>query len=230
MRAMGHNDLREDIKLRITSGEWETGALIPAEEELASEYQCSRTTVNRAIQALADAGMVERRRGAGTRVKTTPVRRAQFNISLVRHEVEAAGATYRHRLILNKAAAAPEYVKNRLHLKARDKALHLQTLHLANGRPHAFEDRWVNLSAAPGIAKAPLDEISANEWLLREVPFSDGEISFTAVSASAKIAKLMEAPDAAALMRLERTTWWEEKFVTTMKLYYKKGYELRTRL
>lgn len=227
---LGHNVLRERFKTRIVAGEWAPGALIPAEEDIATEYKCSRTTVNRALQALAEAGMLERKRGAGTRVKTALVKRAHFDISVVRHEVETAGGVYKHQLLLRKITQAPAYVKKRLNLGARQKALHLQTIHFADEQPHAYEDRWVNIDAAPRIIDAPFDEISANEWLVKNIPYTNGEIIFTAAQASKHITEIMATPIDAALMCVDRTTWLGETFVTTMKLFYKPGYALRTRI
>lgn len=230
MTVVGHSRLREAIRERIVGGEWTPGALIPTEEDIAEEYQCSRTTVNRALQGLAEAGLIERKRGAGTRVALGQVKRAQFDIAIVRREVEATGAAYNHRIVLNETRPAPGYVANRLHLPPKRKALHLQTVHLADRRPYAFEDRWVNLDAAPGIIDAPLDDISANEWLVREVPYSSGEIAFSAETSEGRIAEYMETPAGAAVMCMERTTWLGDKFVTTMKLFYKRGYALRVTL
>ena len=68
MTANSHHKIRQMLKGRIESGEWELGALIPRELALAEEYNCARTTINRALQALADEGVVVRKRKGGTRV------------------------------------------------------------------------------------------------------------------------------------------------------------------
>lgn len=51
---------------RIRTGFWRTGETIPAEIDLASEFRCSRGTVNRAVSRLAQEGWVRRRTRAGT--------------------------------------------------------------------------------------------------------------------------------------------------------------------
>lgn len=53
---------------RIASGLWAVGDQIPTEEELATEFQCSRGTVGRAIARLVQERLVERRTRSGTRV------------------------------------------------------------------------------------------------------------------------------------------------------------------
>ena len=62
MNERNHISIREAIRGRITDGEWAPGAMMPGETDLAEEYGCSRTTVNRALQKLAEDGLIERKR------------------------------------------------------------------------------------------------------------------------------------------------------------------------
>jgi GntR family histidine utilization transcriptional repressor len=230
VNANTHQSLRESIRARIAAGEWPSTSIMPAEADLAMEYGCSRTTVNRALQSLADDGLIERKRRAGTRVKDTPDRHARFKIPLIRHEVEAAGARYEHHVLLREVVAAPRQVLTRLRLPKGERVLHLQTVHLADGRPYAFEDRWVNIKAAPEILSAPLDAISANEWLLRQVPYSSGDVMFSAAAAGQTEAGALDAAVGAALFTVDRTTWHGDQFITAMRLFYRPGYQLRAQL
>lgn len=68
--------IRDEMARRIAERRWLPGALIPGEEALAREFGAARATVNRALQELARAGLIERRRRAGTRVARHPVREA----------------------------------------------------------------------------------------------------------------------------------------------------------
>jgi GntR family histidine utilization transcriptional repressor len=215
---------------RIETGEWPLGALIPGEVELASEYGCARTTINRALQALANNGMLVRKRKGGTRVCDMPVRQAKFSIPIVREQVEATGCKYKHQVVSSILKIPPVWVTTRLNLHAGDKAFYLETVHLADDRPFAFEERWVNLKAVPNILTAPLHEISANEWLVKTVPFSSGDLIFHAINADQKVADSIEASCGTAIFVIDRTTWYKNEFVTTMKLFYKEGFQLYTRL
>ena len=71
-RNMTWQFVQEDVLARIQNGTWPAGELIPTETELAAEYGCARATVNRALQVLADSGILERRRKVGTRVVVLP--------------------------------------------------------------------------------------------------------------------------------------------------------------
>jgi len=221
-----HTAIRESLRTRIEAGEWALGALIPGEIELSAEYGCARATINRALRSLADEGLIERKRKGGTRVRPLPLKQAVFAIPVVREQVESTGSSYRHEIITRKQKVPPPSIRTRLRIKNGDKALYLETIHLADGRPFSFEVRWVNIHAVPGILTAPLELISANEWLIQSAPFSSGDLMFSAVNANKHIASALDARDDAAIFVVDRTTWLGDDFITTTKLYYKEGYQL----
>jgi GntR family transcriptional regulator len=63
------------IRAAIEAGEWEPGALIPPEPELAARYGVTRATVNRALSILRTEGLVRPKQGRGTTVRELPVLR-----------------------------------------------------------------------------------------------------------------------------------------------------------
>lgn len=225
MNARTHRGIRAAIRARIVAGEWQLGELIPGEADFAQEYGCSRTTVNRALQALAEEGMVERKRKGGTRVRPLPLPQAQLRIPLLREQVEESGRAYRCDTIVRRIARPPQSAAERLGTGETD-AAYLETLHFADECPFAFETRWISLAAVPQFAEAELGELSANEWLVRTVPFTRGEVALSAATAGERIAGLLDTQQGAALFTMDRTTWLEDRPVTTMRLHYTPGYTL----
>ncbi len=53
--------IREQLLLRITTGELAPGARIPSERELSDQFRVARTSVREAIQGLLSLGVIERR-------------------------------------------------------------------------------------------------------------------------------------------------------------------------
>ncbi|MDG2088886.1 MAG: GntR family transcriptional regulator [Arenicellaceae bacterium] len=230
MTANSHHNIRQVLRERIESGEWALGALIPGELALAVEYRCARTTINRALQTLADEGLVVRKRKGGTRVCQMPVRHAKFEIPIVREQVEVIGSKYRHQIMSQQKKTPTASVRTRLRIPDAKKALFMETIHLADERPYAYEERWVNIQAVPKIMDAPLDQISVNEWLVKTVPFSSGDVVFSAVNADKRVAGALESKVGNAIFLVDRTTWLGEEFITTIKLYYRDGYQLYSQL
>ena len=93
-----HQRILTDISGRILSGEWAPGHRIPFEYELMNKYRCSRMTVSKVLTHLANAGMIERRRKAGTFVARPHAQSAVLEIADVKTEVAALGLPYSFKI------------------------------------------------------------------------------------------------------------------------------------
>lgn len=224
----GWQAIRDEALRRIRAREWPPGAPIPNEAELAAEFGCARATVNRALRDLAAEGLIERRRKAGSRVAPHPLRRATFEIPLIRQEVEARGGRYGYALINRHQGPAPVPVSSRMGLPPGAGLLHLQALHLADSSPYMYEDRWVNPQAAPSILAVDLSHTSANAWLVQNMPYTHGEIAFSAAPADGEPASALGCAPGAALFCMERITWIDAAPVTFVTQYYAPGHRLMT--
>ena len=218
----GWEDIRTEVLRRIRARDWPPGALIPGEEALAEEFGVARATVNRALTALAEAGVIERKKRAGTRVAELPVRRARLEIPVIRLDVLGRGLTYDFKLLADRLAPAPVPVTARLGLPEATPMLQLETLHLAGGRPFVLETRWLN----PEVLTYPQPDfaaVSVNEWLVTHVSLVSGDIAFTAEPASLREAEVMGVPPGTALLVAERTTFGIGGPVTWVRLAHAPG-------
>jgi GntR family histidine utilization transcriptional repressor len=224
-----YRDVKTDILSKITKGEWGPGSLVPNEIELAGIYGCARATVNRAMRELADDGIIERRRKAGTRVRQSPVRQARFDIPLVRGEIEEKGAQYRYSLVSRRVVEAPDWLRARLQLPPGRRAVHLVCMHYADGDPYQHEDRWINLAVLPQAEEADFAVTGPNEWLVATIPFSDAEISFSAGLVDLDLSQYLASKIGDPVFTVERSTWWEGQAITYVKLSYRPGHRMTTR-
>ncbi|QBF34213.1 UTRA domain-containing protein [Thalassococcus sp. S3] len=220
--------IRAEAERRMSVGEWRPGDFIPSEADLATEFRCSRATVNRALQSLAADGLLERRRRAGTKVASLPVKHAAFRVPLLRAEIEETGARYRHMLLDQRTEPANLEVQRRMRLTEARDLLHLKTLHLADDQPYCLEDRWINPTALPGLHQIDFAAMSANEVLLRQVPLSTGEMVLSATAATAEDAERLGTTAGAALFELQRSTWDGDRPVTAVRLLFPPGYRMRS--
>jgi GntR family histidine utilization transcriptional repressor len=222
--------VQQEVLRRIHNKEWQAGELIPSEATLAQEFRCARTTVNRALRAVAEDGLLDRRRRAGTRVALHPVRKATLPIPMIRQEIENRGQRYSYSLLEQHYCAPPTEVKARMRLASASEILYIAALHLADGKPYVFERRWINSSVVAGVAEADFSQQSANEWLLLHTPLSRGDIAFSASLASAQEADVLGVPPSSALFIIERDTWDEANSITSVRLCYAPGYRLYTEI
>lgn len=219
-------DVKADIIRRISGGEWPPGSRLPNELDLARDFGTARATVNRAMRELVDDGIVERRRKAGTHVRETPLRQVRLTIPVVRAEIEEKGSAYRYALLQSVIGPAPDWLRARLSLRGAANVLHLVCLHFADGIPYQLEERWINIEAVPAAADVDFTTSGPSEWLMRQVPFSAVEISFSATGADADQAANLGCGVGDPLFRIERQTLWQGDAVTFVRLLYHRGHRL----
>jgi DNA-binding GntR family transcriptional regulator len=68
MAAPRYRQLADTLRAAIARGDYPVGGQLPPELELAQTHAVSRHTARDAIRLLTEAGLIERRRGAGTTV------------------------------------------------------------------------------------------------------------------------------------------------------------------
>ena len=222
--------VQSEVLRRIQSREWQPGQFIPGEAALAQEFNCARATVNRALRNLAESGLLDRKRKAGTQIALHPVRKATLLIPVLRAEIEGTGANYGYKLMEQAHCPPPPEIAARMRLTGPRKLLHLTALHLADGTPYVLEDRWIDTQAAPLAASADFAAISANEWLVANIPFEAGDISFTAAIAESTEAALLQCRTGDALFVIERTTSGRRGTITAVRLLFPPGYRMHTAL
>lgn len=220
-------DVQAEVLRRLHTRVWKPGELLPSEADLAEEFGCARTTVNRALQAIAEEGLVERRRRGGTRVVVHPERKATFSIPVIRQQVEQQGHTYGYQLLSRRVVRPSKAIQQKMHLAEDTKVVFTRAIHTASKRPFVLENRWIDLSVVPAAADADFASQSSNEWLVENVPFSGGDLVLGASSASDAEAKVLECQCQAALFSVERTTRnTQGATITFVQLVYAPGYQM----
>jgi GntR family transcriptional regulator len=67
--AVRYQHIADDLRRRITSGEWEPGKRLPSEAELTTAYEVGTPTLRRALDVLEAEGRIEKRHGVGNFVR-----------------------------------------------------------------------------------------------------------------------------------------------------------------
>ncbi|WFE75372.1 GntR family transcriptional regulator [Roseinatronobacter sp. S2] len=220
--------IRRDLLGRIQSGVWKPGDQIPREVELAAHYDCTRSTVGRALRDLATAGFLDRKRKGGTTVSANPVRKAPLDVPIIAEAIRKAGHVAGYQLLdagerLPDPTLAPE-----LGLPAGTPLLFIAAVHLADGAPHQVEHRWLLPATVQGLSRDILETTPADEWLLRNVPLTRAQITIEAVRAPPTVSDALHAaPDTPTLL-ITRTSWRQARLIGVLQLYHAQGHRLVT--
>lgn len=198
--------IRAEIEDRIRSGEWRPGHRIPFEHELVARYGCARATVNKALTALSRAGLIERRRRAGSFVAFPHVQSAVLDIPDIRSVITERGDAYRFAL-LSRAVRPRRAAADEAPLKPVGPMLVLEGLHFAGAAAFCLEQRVIDLAAVPEARTADFSAMPPGSWLLDHVPWTEARHRIGAANADAGQAAHLGIAEGAACLVLERWTW-----------------------
>lgn len=129
--------LSQQLEAAIERGALTPGTLLGNEIELAGRLGLSRPTVRQAIQSLVDKGLLVRRRGVGTQVVHSQVKRP-LELSSLYDDLEAAGQRPETRVLHNTVEPASAEVAARLGVAEGDEVHLVERLRLAHGEPMAY--------------------------------------------------------------------------------------------
>ena len=193
-----------DIERRIASGEWRPGFRIPFEHELVAQYGCARATVSKALTALVRAGLIERRRKAGSFVAHPHIHAAVLDIPDIGAAIAERTGSY--RFVLLSSALKPYEVKGG-DFDPGTKLRSISGIHHGSGGPFAHEARSINLDAVPLATEADFSSQAPSSWLLDHVPWSEARHRISAVGASADVARHLGIARGTPCLMVERWTW-----------------------
>jgi GntR family histidine utilization transcriptional repressor len=168
------------IRQHIASGEWKPGDVVPSEATLMDRFAISRMTANRALRELAVEGLVTRVQGSGTRVAQLHRLSSRLVIRDIREEMAERGHVHGTRVLQVGPEKAGAELAQSLGLRRGARVFHSILVHLENGVPIQYEDRYVNPQAAPAYLENDFTQVSPTLHLLQHAPLTEASFSIEA--------------------------------------------------
>ncbi|WP_255428203.1 histidine utilization repressor [Ramlibacter cellulosilyticus] len=194
------------IRQHIASGEWKPGDVVPSEASLMERFAISRMTANRALRELATEGLVKRVQGSGTRVAQLHRISSQLVIRDIHEEVAERGHVHSTRVIKVVQEKAEAALAESLGVKRGARVFHSVLVHLENGVPIQYEDRYVNPQAAPHYLETDFTRISPTHHLLEHAPLTEASYTIEACLPSAEEAKALQIRTSEPCLAMVRRT------------------------
>ena len=144
------------LRARIVAGAWPPGSAMPSEQTLAAEHGVALGTLRRALDLLAEQGLVERVHGRGTFVRQALTGAPMLRFFRFGATGEAAPKSH---ILARDALPAPAEVAHALGCAPGEQALRLQRLRSVAGAPVLHEAIWLPLPLF-----APLAEGDPAAW------------------------------------------------------------------
>lgn len=201
MRTIRYHHIADELRLRITSGAYASGRLVPSEAALSGEFKVSRVTVRRALEILRDEGLVAARQGLGWFVVGETVRQPLARLATIEDQMRASGMRPERRVLEFAFEEAPTEVARSL---GSSHALRVKRLNLAGSEPFAIVTVWCAADLGAHLSRSDVEKSPFYELL--EVPLSGATQTIGADAATPEEARLLEVPSGSPVLRCVRRT------------------------
>lgn len=148
-----HMRISEELRERISRGEYAPGEQLPSEHQLIIQFDVSRITVRRAIANLVSQGLVTSHHGKGVFVKEQRLAVYSLSSPLVffEEDIKCQGAEPSICNLFFEVVRAPANVRQTLQLPTRNSQVYLQKkLLLIEDMPVALDTSYI----LPNLGKA----------------------------------------------------------------------------
>ncbi|MFJ8108045.1 GntR family transcriptional regulator [Streptomyces sp. NPDC096132] len=198
--------LAQQLESAIEHGALAPGNLLGNEIDLSTRLGLSRPTVRQAIQSLVDKGLLVRRRGVGTQVVHSQVKRP-LELSSLYDDLEAAGQGPTTHVLRNERVPATADVAAALGIAEGAEVTLLERLRSAHGEPVAFLCNYL----PPALLDLDTERLEATGLyhLMRSsgITLHSARQTIGARSATTEEAELLAEEEGAALLTMQRTAY-----------------------
>lgn len=133
-----YTDIYKDLKIKIETGEYKFQELLPSENHLILDYDCSRNTIRRAVNALVTDGYVQTMQGKGVRNIFQPTLQTSFTIGGIESFKESATRNNqipRTEVLCFTEIIADKKISNKTGFPVESELYYLQRLHYLDEKP-----------------------------------------------------------------------------------------------
>ncbi|MEU5521429.1 GntR family transcriptional regulator [Streptomyces sp. NPDC047860] len=198
--------LAQQLEAAIEHGVLTPGSLLGNEVDLSVRLGLSRPTVRQAIQSLVDKGLLVRRRGVGTQVVHSQVKRP-LELSSLYDDLEAAGQGPTTEVVRNETVPASPDVAAALGVAEGAEVVRLERLRRTHGQPVALLCNHLPTDLLD-LDGARLESTGLYRMLRSAgVTLHSARQTVGARSATAREAARLDEKEGAALLTMQRTAY-----------------------
>ncbi len=193
------------LRHQIHAGGYPDG--LPAEQDLAAEFFVSRNTVREALAALKDEGLIDRGTKVGTHVAIRKYDHGLDALAGLKETFKGYGEI-RNEVRAAMPVSAPPSVANRLRLAAGEQVWFIERLRYLGDLPLSLDMTYLAHDVGSAVLEHPLETNDIFSLIEQATGRNLGSanLAVEAVGADPHSAAILQVPDGAPVLLLERLT------------------------
>ena len=210
------NFIREGIENRT----YKTGDRIPPEYQLATRFNVSRMTANRAVRELVAEGMLVRQQGLGTFVVPIQAESPLLEVRNIADEIRGRHNIYSNECRSLQEVPAGKDLAEQLGVAVGSPVYYSLIVHKENGLPLQFAERYVNAELVPDYIKQDFSVTTPNQYLCELFPLSEIEHIVEAVLPTSSEQDALNISAETPCLLVKRRTWSGNNLISYARLVH----------
>lgn len=188
--------IRESLRRFIESGYIKENQMLPTEVELCETFGVSRMTVRQAMDELVREGLLERKTGGGTFLKSLKIIGRMRGIKSFSEELISSGLTSYISIVSKEVVNPKPYIANKLQLKTKDKVIRFERVRYVDKHPITHETSYLPNRLCHPLMKIDLSLHSLQQTLTHNLGFAitNGTETVQTIEMNEKSAFLLQVP------------------------------------
>lgn len=210
-----YHQLVDKILKQIENGNLPEHTKLFTERELCDIYEISRATVRQAISILEREGYIYRVQGRGTFIAPKKIEQTLENFYSFGDEVKKLGMKPSSKVISLEIIMLPAHIAKKIGYNEGEKFYKLIRIRLADNQPVVYEETYLPYKRFPNLKENEIESQGLYN-LLKEIydaKFQYATETFFVCTLNEAMAKYLEDLTDTPAMRLERTTYEDERVI-----------------
>lgn len=212
--------IKQHLLEQVSSGKIGPDDKTESENELASRFQVSRLTVQRAVRELVSEGVLRRVQGAGTFVAPQTTRFSLFEVRDLAEEVRKRGGEPSADLYVQRKLIPGENARMMLEIEPDTPVYQAVMLQKSDGVPFALEERYAVCDVFPDFLEQDFTTGSVYKYLSDKSVLDDVETVLKAIIPDDIARTRLEVEDGEPCLLMSRRNRMDGRVVTLTRFTY----------
>lgn len=224
--------IKESLRERIIDGTYRQHDRIPSEADLMRSFGVSRITVRQALSDLENERLIFKVAGKGAFVSKPRPFQQSARLQGFGEAMLKLGITVTNRLVSLNTVAADAVVAARLQVPEGSPLTEIRRVRYTDGEPISLDVTYVRRDLGERLAREDLATrdifvIIENDY---DTALGHADLCIDAIVADAALARQLQVPPGAPVMRTERLTWSKAGEPIDFEYLYCRGESFRYQL
>ncbi|MBC3766598.1 histidine utilization repressor [Neptunicella marina] len=214
MASSKYQTIKTHILEQVKSGQWPENHVVPSENQLAKDFSVSRMTARRALQELADQGVLIRNQGAATVVASLTSQSSVVEIRNIADEISDRDHIHKSKVMVLSSVKADRVIANALNIDEGTEVAYSCICHFEDDKPVQLEQRYISPAYSDDYLQQDFSQMTPHSYLCKVAPLTEATHQIEAILPNSLMQWSLDIDAVHPCLHVHRHTWSTQGIVS----------------